>query len=445
MALIVGCDLGRKSAHDVVILRRETARQVGRAFRFTSTPEGVDQLFGQIQKVRQNNEPVAFVIDSPGKAWVPVTAAIKARGFAVYRPTGVRFSKMRQAGDRKNKTNRIDAMALARCLLNFPQDTQHVFLPCGTPAQLDQLVRQRDRLVDTIRRRKQRIQDVIEGINPTLSNAMGNFILTEAGRAFLRTYLDPRKAVRAGQKRLTQFLQKRYRLNLDPKLAQAIFKACTEAVALYLPVREKGQIPFDETLLQEEMNWELDQLESEEARLRELNKRIETCNQKLDPHDCMISLPGIQHILAAGIQSCVGDIDRFDSLTKHRGFAGLYPVAKGTGDKQAQGTPICKMSSNRYKRYLYLAAENAYKWDVQLAAFYHAKREAGHTHTQAVCAVANGKLLPRIHHMMKQMKRVEGTPLRRPSYVFRDLSGNPISKAEAKAIIQAKWGDVSYA
>ena len=143
MALIVGCDLGRKSAHDVVILRRETAQQVGRAFRFTSTPEGVDELFGQIRKVRQNNEPVAFVIDSPGKAWVPVTAAIKARGFDVYRPTGLRFSKMRQAGDRKNKTNRIDAMALARCLLNFPQDTQHVFLPYCVLARMRRLRQKR--------------------------------------------------------------------------------------------------------------------------------------------------------------------------------------------------------------------------------------------------------------------------------------------------------------
>ena len=71
MALIVGCDLGRKSAHDIVILRRETARQVGRAFRFTSTPEGMDQLFGQIQKVRVDDESVEFVIDSPGKAWIP--------------------------------------------------------------------------------------------------------------------------------------------------------------------------------------------------------------------------------------------------------------------------------------------------------------------------------------------------------------------------------------
>jgi len=79
-----------------------------------------------------------------------------------------------------------------------------------------------------------------------------------------------------------------------------------------------------------------------------------------------------------------------------------------------------------------------------MAAFYHKRRQAGHTHTQAVCAVANAKLLPRIHHLMKQLKQAETNHTPRPYYVFRDLSGNPISKSEAKAIIQAKWGEVAY-
>jgi hypothetical protein len=58
---------------------------------------------------------------------------------------------------------------------------------------------------------------------------------------------------------------------------------------------------------------------------------------------------------------------------------------------------ISKMSCNRYKRSLYLAAQTACRWDLEMAAFYHKKRKAGHTHKQAVCAVANGKLLPGIH------------------------------------------------
>ena len=443
MALIVGIDLGRKSAHDVVILRRETGKMLGRGFRFTSTPQGITRLFDKLKAVRNDSELVDFVIDSPGRAWVPVAAWLIARAFRVYRPSAYRVHKLRQAGHRKNKTNRIDALTLARCLLNYPDDIAEVVLPSGTQATLDQLVRQRDRAVDSSRRRKQRIQDLCEAINPGLST-IGSFLFSEAGRAFLRSYLDPRAAVRLGKKRLGLFLQKRYRLPVQPEIIDALFDACRDAVDFYQPVRDAGHMPFNEQALQEEMNWELDQLEREEQRIHTLETEITRLNKKLDPYDVGISLPGIGHVLVAGIRTCIVDIDRFDSLTKHKGFVGFYPSVKGTGDRQTSTGRIPKMSCNRYKRCLYLAAENAYKWDLEMAAYYHKRRQAGQTHTQAVCAVANSKLLPRIHHLFKQLKYAEENGLPRSRYVFRDLSGNPISKAEAKAIIQARWGDVSY-
>ncbi|NKB65939.1 MAG: transposase [Candidatus Latescibacteria bacterium] len=323
MALIVGIDLGRKSAHDVILLRRESAQQLGRAFRFSSTPSGLDTLFGRIAAVQQADESIAFVLDAPGKAWMPIAAALKNRGYPVYRPSSYRVRRMRQAGDRKNKSNRIDALALARCVLTYPQDTQEVFLPQNVQVQLDHLVRQRDRIVDSLRRRKQRIQDLCEAINPGLTQATGGFLLTEAGRAFLRTYLDPRAVVRLGKKRLGTFLDNRYRLLLDEEILTAIFLACKEAVQLYKPIRQAGQMPLDEALLQEDMNWELDQLEREEQRVLHLENQLKACNKILDPQDAFLSLPGIQHITAAGIRACIGNIDRFNSLTKHRGFAGL--------------------------------------------------------------------------------------------------------------------------
>ena len=78
MALIAGIDLGRKSAHDVGILRKETGQQVRSTFRFTSTPQGIDLLFQKLEAVRKDGEPVEFAIDSPGKAWIPIAAALKA-------------------------------------------------------------------------------------------------------------------------------------------------------------------------------------------------------------------------------------------------------------------------------------------------------------------------------------------------------------------------------
>ena len=393
MALIIGMDLGRKSAHDIVIPRRETAQPLGRSFRIRSTVEGLQQLVTRLQQVAQPGEEIAFVMDAPGKAWIPLATVLQQRGYPLYRPSAHRVRRLRQAGHRKDKSNRLDALTLARCLLLYPKDTSPIFLPQKEQAQLDQVVRQRDRLVDSHRRRLQRIQDLCEPINPGLTQAAGSFLKTEAGRAFLRQYLDPETVVRLGKQRLADFLQRRYRLTLSPPILGAIFQACQQAVALYQPVRDAGLMPFDPALLQEEMNWELDQLEREEQRLRHLEQQIIQLNQQLDPHQVLISLPGVHHLLAAGIRTCVGHLDRFSTLTQHRGFAGLYPSTRKTGDSAASSTPLCKMSCNRYKRYLYLAAENAYKWDVDGAAFYHKRRQRGHTHTQAVCAVANAELL----------------------------------------------------
>ncbi len=214
MALVVGIDLGRKSPHDAVILRRETGLEIGRGFRFTSSPQGFDKLFRKIEAVRNADEPVDFVSDSPGRAWIPVAAVLKAGGFRVYRPSAYRVKNVRQAGHRKNKTNRIDALTLARCLKDYPEDTALVFLPQGDHARLDQIVRQRNRVVDSLARRKQRIQDLCEAVNPGLTKLPDGILLNQAGRAFLRAYIDRRALLRLGSKRVGIFLQKRYRLEL---------------------------------------------------------------------------------------------------------------------------------------------------------------------------------------------------------------------------------------
>ena len=259
MALIVGIDLGRKSAHDVVILRRETARQVGKAFRFHTTPDGFDTFFKNLEAVRVDNEPVSVVIDSPGKAWIPVTAVLESHGIIVYRPSAERMYHLRRAGHGKNKTNRIDAITLARCLLTYPEDTHTVFLAKDQNAKLDQLVRQRDRVVDSGRRRKQRIKDLSEVINPDLVKAMDAFIFTEAGHAFLKNYMDPKRVVKLGKNRLTGFLQNRHRTTLLPDLVDAIIDACHKAAKLYENIQD---MPFDADTLQDEMTWELEMLES---------------------------------------------------------------------------------------------------------------------------------------------------------------------------------------
>ena len=79
-----------------------------------------------------------------------------------------------------------------------------------------------------------------------------------------------------------------------------------------------------------------------------------------------------------------------------------------------------------------------------MAALYHKREVAGHSHAQAVCAVANARFILRFHHMLKAIKAIEGTFRSTPRCIFGDLSRNPISMKGAKALIRTKWGGVSY-
>ena len=73
-------------------------------------------------------------------------------------------------------------------------------------------------------------------------------------------------------------------------------------------------------LLQQDVISELDRLKEKEEEVLALEKQIRHHHKKLDPHEALTSLPGLQHVLASGIRSCIGDIDRFNSVTKHRGY-----------------------------------------------------------------------------------------------------------------------------
>ena len=86
---------------------------------------------------------------------------------------------------------------------------------------------------------------------------MGDFALTLAGRAFLASYLDPRRVVKLGRKRLWRFLEKHYTLSVKPERVDDIFDACADAVVLYDPIRAADQMPFDDAMLQDEMVTEL--------------------------------------------------------------------------------------------------------------------------------------------------------------------------------------------
>ncbi len=425
----VGIDVAIKSAHKVSILDRRTGQPIRRTLSIARTFEGVQRL----KEILSEADRVEVAIEPAGNAWRPLAGALMAYGFDVYLVDPKKSSRLRKALSDHVKSDRVDAEALARLLMMLPDKLDRLSLPTSESARLRDLVRHRDRLTEATSARKTRIQAMIGQIQPTLMEALGTTKFLNAYRAFLRNYVDPRQVIRLGKNRLHRFLDRRHQRCFDPERTEKIFRAARSGAQLLDVQLEQGGAFFDPDQVQLEVCMELDLMEAEEAQIHQLEERIADLYHELDPGAVLQTLPGVGPIIAAGVLGETGTIDRFPNVGSFRGYVSLIPRYKATGKSHNPRQRIRKAGPRILKKYFYLAAENARKCDLELAAFYTGLRHKGRVHDQAVCAVAN-KLAGRAYALMKRMS--QGQDAR---YVFRDLQGRPIAKEEARCRVQNEF------
>lgn len=421
---VVGIDVGVKSAHKVAIFDRRTGKRVRRTFSIARTWDGIQRLQGILAQA----DRVQVALDPADSAWRPLAGALLALGLEVYLVDPKTSSRFRKALSAHVKSDKVDAQALARLLMTVPDELDPLHLPPASIVRLRDLVRHRDRLTEEISSRKRRVQSLVGQIQPTLMEALGQDKFLPAYRAFLRKYVDPRSVVRLGNKRLHDFLNRRYRAHhFDPARTEAILEA-TRSGARLLELQQQGDgLFFEPEQIQLEVSMELDLLEAQEAQIERIEQQISIVYEALDPGRVLQTLPGFGPIISAGVLGETGAVQRFPNVGKYRGFVSLIPRHKATGQSHNERQRLRKAGPRLLKKYLYLAAETARKCDLEMAAFYDRRRRKGHVHDQAVCAVAN-KLAGRAYAVMKRMAGDDPLP-----YLFRDLDGHPIPRAEAKS------------
>jgi transposase len=166
----------------------------------------------------------------------------------------------------------------------------------------------------------------------------------------------------------------------------------------------------------------LQQLEGEQRHLR--IKVLRPLYRKLHPQRYLETLPGVGQDSAAVYIGFIGDIRRFPSLCRFRGWSGLVPASSQSGQAQAKGLHITQAGQDLVKSTAFLNAGVSRLYDPQIAAIYYDQMMAkGKHHLQAICACAT-HLLNRIYAVLRQ---------NRP-YQLRDRDGTPVSKKLARAI-----------
>jgi hypothetical protein len=141
------------------------------------------------------------------------------------------------------------------------------------------------------------------------------------------------------------------------------------------------------------------------------------------------SLRGVGEDGAAVYTAFVGAPDRFASNRAFRGWSGMVPRSRQSGESESKGLHLSQAGPNLVKKYAYLNADVARQRDPQIAAIYYQQMvEKGQHHTQAVCACAT-HLLDRVRIVL-----TEDRP-----YELRDVDGTPLTPQQAQEIIAARY------
>jgi transposase len=418
---IIGIDLGIATDHTAVVLD-ETGTQLAKrkAEPTLASFEALEAsaLVGTGEGVR-----LEVVMEATGAAWLPVAVFFAERGHRVCRVSTQKASDLRRYFRRHHKTNRIDALTLARMAVIDDDGLREIELARGDNAELDREVRVTERLTEEITTRKQRIRELARQLMPTSGRAFSDHI-ARVDLEILRQWGDPRSLAAVPIDDLTDLVERASHRMHGRAKAQAWLDAAHQAVALY---GDSDAVPFES--LAGDLATEIALLDALEAARAPHERRRQQLYQAVDPQALARTVPGVGPIGAPLVAAVMGRPGRFANADRFASFTGLVPKASETGETDRKNQAITKAGNRKLRRTLYRAADTARKEDPQLARIYWTHMtERGANHTKALAIVAA--------HLARRLWRTLHD--QRP-YILRDTDSRPVTKTEAKAIIAQRY------
>lgn len=423
----VGIDLAGNGEHKVRCLDEKAEPCDG--FGFETTPAGLAKLEERIFKDGSN--PMV-VFEPTGLAWVPVAVYLRARhpDCHLVRTQSRNVAALRKYLRRSSKSDKIDALTLAKMPFVDAERLNDVFLPPAKIYAIQRLARQRRRLESDMAARKTRIISILDGYLPGVRLAFSTLWSPQA-KAFLSSRLNPFAVVHDGEKALDRFLtMARSRHRKDTAESHALYIACQAVAMIYERSISVGTINDDFfTALQEELGRELRLMDAEEVESQSITRRLKELYQELHPSDNLCTIPGVGEQTAPVFLAVVGDPARFHSQSAFANFNGVVPNSKQSSETETKGLRMTKAGPAIMKWALYQSGQIGRRCDPQLASLYYREMvHNGKNHKQAMGAVMS-HIGARILSVLKE---------NRP-YELRDAQGRPISWEDAKKLIQMNY------
>lgn len=369
--LIVGIDVA-KNNHEAVVINQE-GKIPGQSIRFTNTSDGGEKLLKHVAVNNTENDAVVFGMEATGHYWLSLYCFLIEKGFTVHVINPIQSDSLRNLYIRKTKNDSKDSFIIAEVIrFNRFSSTQ---LADETTVAMKQLCRYRGYLVDQVSELKVKAITILDQIFPEYESLFAD-TFGVSSKELLLNYSSPEEILTVSTDDLAEFLRKTSHGTLHRAKAEELLDAAKNTFGI--------KIATDAFSFQ--LRQIIEQIKFIEDHIQEVEEKISLYFEQCDSH--LTSIPGIGSVLAASIESEIGDISRFDSPAKLVAFVGIDPTVRQSGEFNATHNRMSKRGSPYLRRSIWMAAVNAARYDPVLKAYYQKKRSEGKHHLTAIGAVA---------------------------------------------------------
>lgn len=382
--LLVGIDVSKErfSAAGIDSRGKEAFSQA-----YAMDRKGFEELLKTVRSQCKEDSKVLMAMESTGCYHINLYSFLSSQGIRTLVVNPLLISNYAKLSLRKTKTDKKDAMTIARFLVDHRKEISQLSISQDNQ-DLRDLSRERESLSHLISATKVEIKRVLRTTFPGLET-VGD-IYTGVMLRLIQEYPSARLVRAAKLKGIAKLFKGPRRGNKLTYTAEDIYGAAKTSVGTVSPGKEiilRGKVA---TLLHLQ------------ERLEEITRLLtELCQStRMDDLDILQSIKGVGPNTAAPLLAEMGSIENFSSHKKLIAFAGLDPSVRESG--QYIGVSRLSKRGNRHlRRAIYLMTSSVVSWNVWFKAYFQKRKAEGMAPQKALFATAH-KLIRVIFAMLSQ-------------------------------------------
>jgi len=365
----IGVDIA-KEKHYAAILSADGA-VVKKPFGFMNKAEGFSVLKDAITVF--DKKEILIGMESTAHYGDNLLSWLLGKGYDVCVINPVQTAALRKTGIRKTKTDKTDALLIAKSLI---VNKHRVYTERDNEtSELKTLCRFFRNVMQSKSKLKTQLAAYVDVLFPEFATFFKGGIHLKTSYVLLKSYSSPSDITAVHLTTLTNLLRKSSRGRFSKSEAIALKALAKSSVGVHRP---SMRIQISQTI---------EHIELLEKQLDELKSRIEYIMRCLDSP--ILSVPGIGYFLGGAILGEIGDITRFSNSAKLLAYAGLDPIVSQSGKFNAARTRMSKRGSSLLRYALMDAAFELTRHSSTFADYYSKKRNQGLSHFAAIGHLAH--------------------------------------------------------